>query len=46
MEKARKSYKCLVEITRGREHLEHLGISEITTEMRRKYTRVCQTDIY
>jgi hypothetical protein len=32
--------------TREREHLEDLGISEITTEMSYKHTRVCKMDIY
>jgi hypothetical protein len=35
-----------LKITRGREHLEDLGISEITTEMSYKHTRVCKMHIY
>jgi hypothetical protein len=35
-----------LKITRGREHLEGLGISEITTKMSYKHTRMCKMDIY
>jgi len=35
-----------MKITKGGEHLEDLGISEIITEISYKYTRVCKMDIY